>query len=293
MPGRIRCRLRASGFVLLAGLALHAPLPAQETGARRGVEQKLVFVRQLLTDSPATRRIAASNNAAAIQHVEEGRAQLERATTAFEAGDLVAAETAANAAIWALGRARQLVPDDMNRVIAERVRYQQLLLSAERMVPTFRAHLARAGVEDAPDLSAAQALVEQARALAASERLVDANRALLQAERHLLVGLDRTIADRTLVYTAHFESPEKEFDYELERFKSFVALVPIALAEFKPGAQAQAQVQELIEQGQGMSAQATTQAGNLRYDAALATLRAGTQLIQRALSAAGLVIPTQ
>lgn len=293
MPSGSLCRLRASGLVLLAGLALHDPILAQEAGPRRSVEQKLVFVRQLLTDSPATRRIAASGNAAAMQQIEEGRAQLERATSALEAGDLAAAETAANAAIWALGRARQLVPDDMNRVIAERVRYQQLLLSAERIVPTYRAHLARAGVSDAPDLSAALALLEEARTLAASERLADANRALLQAERHLLVGLNRTIADRTLVYTAHFESPEKEFDYEMERFKSFVELVPIALAEFKPDSQAQAQVRQLLEQGQGMQAQATAQAGNRRYDAALATLRAGTQLIQRALSAAGLVIPTQ
>ncbi|MCU0940015.1 MAG: hypothetical protein MUC86_12990 [Burkholderiaceae bacterium] len=293
MPDGSLSRLRASGFVLLVGLLLQGPIGAQEAGARRSVEQKLVFVRQLLTDSPATRRITASGNAAAIQQVEEGRAQLERAAAAFEAGDLAAAETAANAAIWALGRARQLVPDDMNRVIAERVRYQQLLLSAERMVPTFRSHLARAGVSDAPDLSAALALVEEARTLAASERLTEANRALLQAERHLLVGLNRTIADRTLVYTAHFESPDKEFDYELERFKSFVELVPIALAEFKPGADAQAQVQQLLEQGQGLRAQATAQAANRGFDAALVTLRAGTQLIQRALSAAGLVIPTQ
>jgi hypothetical protein len=293
MPAGRLCRLRASGFVLLVGLLVQGPMAAQEAGPRRSVEQKLVFVRQLLTDSPATRRIAASGNAAAVQQVEEGRAHLERATAAFEAGDLAVAETAANAAIWSLGRARQMVPDDTHRVIAERVRYQQLLLSTERMVPTFRSHLARAGVSDAPDLSAALALVEEARTLAASERLADANRALLQAERHLLVGLNRTIADRTLVYTAHFESPDKEFDYELERFKSYVELVPIALAEFKPGAPTQAQVQQLLDQGQDMHAQATAQAGSRRYDAALATLRAGTQLIQRALSAAGLVIPTQ
>jgi hypothetical protein len=278
---------------LLTLLALLAPAQAQDAALRRSVEQKLAFVRQMLADSPAARRIAASDSAAAKQHLEDGRTEYERADAALASGDLAGAETAANAAIWALGRARQLVPDDMRRAISDRVRYAQLLLSTERMVPTYRAHLARAGLNHAPDLEAALGLVEQARMLAAAERLGEANRALLQAERHLLVGLSRTIADRTLVYSAHFDSPEKEFDYELDRFRSHVELVPIALDEFKPGAGERAQVEALLAQGQALRAQAVAEAKGRQFAGGLATIRAATQSVQRALSAAGLVIPTQ
>lgn len=284
--------LRAIGGAV-ALLALPAAVQGQDPAARRAVEHKLAFINKMLTDSPASRRIAASDNAAAKQHFDEGRTQAARAGEALEAGDLAAADSAASAAILSLGRARQLVPDDMNRVIADRVRYSQLLLSTERMVPTYRAHLARGGQSSAPDLEAALGLVEQARTLAAAERLADANRALLEAERHLLVGLNRTIADRTLVYTAHFETPEKEFDYEVERFRSYVELVPIALDEFKPAAAARAQVHELVEQGRVLHTQALAQAKNRHVDGALVSIRAATQSVQRALTAAGLVIPTQ
>ena len=288
-----RRTLAGGGLALLASLALGGPLQAQEAGSRRNVERKLEFVRQLLTDSPAARRISASGNAAAIQQVEEGRAQLDRATAALDAGDLAAADAAANAAIGALGRARKLAPDDAGRADVERARYRQLLASAERMVPTYREHLERAGFADAPDLSAAVGLIEQARTLAAAERHGDAIRSLLAAERHLLVGLGRTIADRTLVYTAHFETPEKEFAYELERFKSFVDLVPIALLEFRPGVEAQAKVTQLVAQGQALRAEALAHADGRRIDAALASIREATQTVQRALNAAGLVIPMQ
>jgi len=288
-----RRTLAGGGLALLASLALGGPPQAQEAGTRRNVEQKLGFVRQLLTDSPAARRIAASGNAAAIQQVEEGRAQLERATAALEAGDLAVAAAAANAAIGALGRARELAPDDAGRADVERARYRQLLASAERMVPTYREHLERAGFADAPDLNAAVGLIEQARTLAAAERLGDAIRSLLAAERHLLVGLGRTIADRTLVYTAHFETPEKEFAYELERFKSFVDLVPMALLEFRPGVDAQADVTRFVERGQALRAEALAHAKGRRIDAALASIRSATQTVQRALNAAGLVIPMQ
>lgn len=282
---------RAIGSAL--ALLLLATVQAQEGGARRAVEQKLAFVKKMLSDSPAARRIAASDNAAAQQHFAEGRSQAERAGEALEAGDLAAADSAANAAILSLGRARQLVPDDMNRVIADRVRYSQLLLSTERIVPTYRSHLARAGLSSAPDLEAALSLLEQARTLAAAERLGEANRALLEAERHLLVGLNRTIQDRTLVYTAHFETPEKEFDYELARFRSYLDLVPIALDEFKPAAAARVQVRELVEQGESLRQQAQAQAKNRQFEGGLTAIRAATESVQRALTAAGLVIPTQ
>lgn len=279
-------------IALSAALFIAAAL-AQDAAARRTVEQKLELVRQLVSDSPAARRIAASGNSAAQRHLEEGRRHFERAGEALRAGDIAAAGAAADEALWSFGRARQLVPDDMSRAIAERVRYQQLLQSAERMVPTYRGHLAHAGAADAPDLAAALALIEQAKTLAAAERIGEANRALLQAERHLLVGLNRTIGDRTLVYRAHFETTAQEFDYELERHRSLHELVPVAIDQLKPGAEARAAIGQLVERSQSLRARAVALAGERRHEAALDTVREATALLQRALTTAGLAMPTQ
>ena len=283
---------RCFRLAVLASLLLPAAAPAQDAEARRSVEQKIEFARQLVFDSPVARRIAASNNAAAKGHVDEGRTLLAQAGDAMKAGDLAGAERAANEAIWALGRARQLVPDDMSRTIAERVRYQRLMESAERIVPTYRMHLSHAGLSDSPDLNAALGLIDEARSLAGAERLADANRALLQAERHLLIGLNRTIGDKTLVVSTHFDSPAKEFDYELERHRSYLELVPLAIEEFKPGEDARALIRRFIERSQALRAQAAAQAGNRQHDAALVSVREAVNFLQRALSAAGLVMPT-
>lgn len=277
----------------LCGTILVAAVFAQDATARRTVEQKLELVRQLVSDSPAARRIAASGNATAQRHLDEGRRHYEQAGDALRAGDIAAAGAAADEALWSFGRARQLVPDDANRAIAERVRYQQLLQSAERMVPTFRAHLAHAGSTDAPDLAAALELIEQAKTLAAAERMTEANRALLQAERHLLVGLNRTIGDRTLVYRAHFETPALEFDYELQRHGSLHELVPIAIDELKPGEEARAAVRRLVERSLSLRERAVALARERRHEAALETVREATALLQSALTTAGLAMPTR
>lgn len=270
-----------------------ASASAQDAAARRTVEQKLELVRQLMSDSPASRRIAASGNAAAQRHLDEGRRHFERAGEALRAGDIAAAGAAADEALGSFGRARQLVPDEANRAIAERVRYQQLLRSAERMVPTYRTHLEHAGATDAPDLAAAVDLIEQAKAHAAAERIAEANRALLQAERHLLIGLNRAIGDRTIVYRAHFETPALEFDYELQRHRSLHDLVPVAIDELKPDTEARAAIRRFVERSQALRARAVALAGERRHEAALKTIREATALLHDALTAAGLAMPTQ
>jgi tetratricopeptide (TPR) repeat protein len=286
-------RAAARWFVPLWMALLVAAASAQDAAARRTVEQKLELVRQLVSDSPAARRIAASGNATAQRYLDDGRRHFERAGEALRAGDIAAAGAAADEALWSFGRARQLVPDDASRTIAERVRYQQLLQSAERMVPAFREHLAHAGATDSPDLAAAVGLIENAKAHAAAERFAEANRALLQAERHLLVGLNRTIGDRTIVYRAHFETPALEFDYELERHRSVHDLVPIAIDELKPGDEARAAIRRVVERSQSLRARAVALAGERRYDVALETIREATALLHGALTAAGLAMPTQ
>lgn len=279
--------------VALVCVVLTGALAAQELAQKRMLEQKLDFVRQLIGDSPAVQRIAASENEVAKRHLDEGRRHYARAVDVLRSGDLPAAEKAANDAIWSIGRARQLVQDNSNRVIAERVRHQQLMSSAERLIPTYRAHLGHAGLNEDADLAAAIGLVEKAASLASAERIGDANRALIEAERHLLLGLTRLVGSKTLDYTPHFDSELKEYEYELERHASFRDLVPLAVAELNPGADARALIARYVERSQAMRGQAVTQAGHKQYATAVGVLKEATTYLQRALAAAGLTVPQQ
>jgi hypothetical protein len=280
----------AASFVCVA---LAGNLPAQELAQKRALEQKLEFVRTLIGDSPAVQRISASGNDVARKHLDEGRAHYTNAVELMKAGDLQAAEKAANDAIWSIGRARQLVQDTSNKMVAEKLRNQQLLASTERLIPTYKTHLAQSGLDADADLAAAQGLIEQANAFVQAERLGDANRTLLEAERHLLLGLTRLVGSRTLDYTPRFDSAAKEYEYELERNRSFGELVPLAMGELNPGADARNLIARFVERSQALRSQALAQAGQKQYASAVTLLKDATLQLQRALAAAGLTVPQQ
>jgi hypothetical protein len=274
-------------------VALSGALPAQELAQKRALEQKLEFVRTLIADSPAVQRITASGNDVAKKHLDDGRRQYTNAVDLLKAGDLQAAEKAANDAIWAIGRARQLVQDTSNRLVAEKLRNQQLLASTERLIPTYKTYLAQSGLDADADLAAAQGLIDQADALAVAERIGDSNRTLIEAERHLLLGLTRLVGSKTLDYTPRFDNPAKEFDYELERHRSFGDLVPLAVGELNPGTDARNLIARYVERSQVLRAQAVAQASQKQFANAVGLLKEATLQLQRALAAAGLTVPQQ
>ncbi len=273
--------------------ALTGSLPAQELAQKRALEQKLEFVRTLIADSPAVQRISASTNDVAKKHLEEGRQQYGNAVELLKLGDLQAAEKAANDAIWSMGRARQLVQDTSNRLVAEKLRNQQLLASTERLIPTYKTYLAQSGLDADADLAAAQGLIEQAAALAGAEKVTDANRALLDAERHLLLGLTRLVGSKTIDYTPRFDTAAKEYEYELDRHRSFGDLVPLAVGELNPGTDARNLIARFVERSQSLRSQAVSLAGQKQYANAVGLLKEATLQLQRALAAAGLTVPQQ
>ena len=54
----------------------------------------------------------------------------------------------------------------------------------------------------------------------------------------LLNDASARLAGHTIVYDVRFADRKEEFDFELERFRSFERLVPLALLEFRPSAEA-------------------------------------------------------
>ncbi len=269
------------------------PLLAQELQQKRALEQKLEFVRTMIADGPVVQRISASGNDVARRHLEDGRAQYTNAIDLLKAGDLNAAEKAANDAISSIGRARQMVQDSGTRQTAEKARHAQLLASTERLIPTYKAHLAQSGLDADADLAAAQDLVGQASALAQAEKLADANRTLLEAERHLLLGLTRLVGSKTIDYTPRFDTPAKEYEYELERNRSFGDLVPLAMGELNPGTDARTLITRFVERGKTLREQAVAQASQKQFANATGLLKEATLQLQRALAAAGLTVPQQ
>ncbi len=283
--------------LLAVSLAVAGSGAAEEAGVL--LRQKQALVKRLLADDSAAGRIAASGNEQAMRFVAAAAEHHANSEALTERGEFARADKLLNEAMWAIGKARQMVPDNMTRLIELRVRYARLLGAVDALRSSFEHNLrrireitSRVPVPDS-DLRAVSALIEEAKSYATAESPARAVERLELAEHRLLIALNRLLGSTTLNYTERFETPAGEFSYELERHNSYASLVPIALERFNPGPAALRLVERYADNGRAAAAKAEQQAAKKDYRSALKSVRLATAHLQRALGAAGLAVPSE
>ncbi len=270
--------------------ALHAH--ALDDGATRALlQQRIRLIATLIADSPAAARITSSGNATAVAHLDEGRVHHALAQDLFESGDIAGASREVDEALRHVSMARRMVPDTSARLAAARLRNEQLLASTERLIGAWRDRTPMGDAGAAGDLLQATSLLDVARRLAAAGHFGDADQALGQAERHVLSGMARSLPGATLDYTLRFSTPAEEFQHELARQRDLADLLPVAIRELKPRADALALIERYGETGKALQLQALQQYQAGQTAQAMVHLRNATMYLQRALLAAGLVAP--
>lgn len=274
---------------------VRTPGPAVRA-SRQLIEQKLAFLKGALSDSPALRRIEAGDSAEARKLLAAAQENYRNAVLSFKNNDLAGADKQLNVATSLIGKARQLAPDATARNVEHRVRYAQMLESVESLRISYQRQLQRAKpprgeVEGDALLVNVVRLIDDAKGLAKAEQVARANQTLAEAERSLMTGISRALGSKTIEYAQRFDTPVDEYDYELDRNRSYAELIPIALSEFKPGVEAVREAQGFLNANRGLREQAQQRAAAKDYRAALAALRNGTTQLQKGLAAAGLRVP--
>lgn len=285
--------------LLLAALALPVlPCAAADdsAAARSAIDQRLRLTASLVADGSTAQRIIASGNPRAIAHLDEGRVHHALAQDLLAKGDLAGARRAADEALRNLSQARRLVPDTPAQLGLTRTRYEQMMASLERLVESWRQRLVAAKAAASPDggdndLVAATGLMQTARGLGAEGRFDDAVRMLGTAETHVLAGMNRLMHASTLDYTARASTPAEEYQLELARHRSLADLVPLAVSDLKPRPEALILVDRYTEASSALRTQAEERLRAGDTQQALAHLRNALLYVQRALTAAGLVVP--
>lgn len=270
-----------------------SPTPAI-VGADMVLAQKSAMVDKVLNESPVAARVLGSGNDEARRHFTRARELAAHARALRADGLRRAADGLLNEAIAEISQAQQLVPDPGAQQAGERARYAQL---QDSVVATRRtaqialpAPAPRTGESREMMLARADLMVDQAAQLARADRYIEANKQLDAALLLLLQDASSRLAGHTIVYDVRFADRREEFDFELERHRSFERLVPLALVEFRPAAEARAladryvaQARELRERGEAQFARDPL--------AAIKDVSDGTDALRRALQAAGLVVP--
>jgi hypothetical protein len=290
--------LLALALLQSAGLAVAqgpqaAARPAPEVTAQT-LEQKAAMLDRVLNQSPVAARIASSGNDTARKHFATARELLAHARELGKDGVLRGADALLNEAIYEVSRAQQLVPDPGSQQAAERARYEQLENSVAALKRTaliaLPATASRRGESREQVVAHADVLADQATSLARSNRYIEANKQMEAALMLLLNDASARLAGHTIVYDVRFADRKEEFDFELERFRSFERLVPLALLEFRPSAEARVLVDRHVAQATELRQRGEAQ---LPRDplAAIKDVTEGTDALRRALQAAGLQVP--
>jgi hypothetical protein len=279
--------MKPSHTALALGLLIAGGI-ASADDARTQAEQRVRLAARLIADSPAAQRIQASGNAVAISHLDEGRLHLSTAEEALKAGDHAKARKSADESLQHLGMARRLVPDQPSRQQALRQRHEQHLASVERLVEAWRV---RAGSKADNALLDATGQVGQAKRFGDEQRYDDSLRTLATVEQQLVAGLARLFPSRELDYTPRSSDPAAAFADEMASYSALSELVPLAVRELAPRADARALIERYVQSAHALHAQAQQRFEAGERDAALATLRNATLYVQRALASAGVVTP--
>jgi hypothetical protein len=281
----------------LIGLSVDARAQTRENAGTRAnpspamVEQKAALVARLLNDTPVADRMATGGTAEARSASAQATALYHRARTALAAGDIGQADSLLGESLALLSRSRQAAPSSQQQL----ARCQQLLESVQSLLSAYerRASVSnRAGREgvdpvrtDAADaMTRAAAQVEQRR-YGAAIALLDAT-----AEK-LLRALNATLDGAEVEVSHRFATPAEEYQFELARNVDYASLIPLALRELSPAPSAREEVAAQLAGSRKQLDVAQAQVTRQDYASALASIRQSTALLQRALAAAGLVVP--
>lgn len=290
----------APAVLLLAGVAWAqtGPVNPRPEVSAKSVEQKAQMVDRLIFNSPVATRVGSSKNDDARRHFNNAREYYTHGKALAGSGQLRGADLLFNEAIWEMGRAQTLVPDQATRIAEERARYQQLKGSVDALLRTYELGVAGPGAitltGDVPgerNVKGALALLEEGRVLSENSKLVEANAALEKALGLLLKDALTRTQGKTLVYDRRFADVKQEFSYELERQRSYESLVPLAVLEYRPSKEAVALIERYVQNSRNLRSKAEAQAAANDHAQGVQTLNEATDALQRALQAAGLSVP--
>lgn len=254
------------------------------------LQQKMALVEKLIGSLP---RDNAADSPDLRKHAEEAQAHLTNARASLAAGDQQVAEAELDQAMRHLSKARKGGAGVKNE---ERDAYNQISHSMESMLESYRQSVERIDQKDPrraqanTNINQVALMMDQARKLAESQ-VRAATSMMLAAQKSMLQGYSTVIGSDTVVYSQTFNSPKEEYRYELERNKSYQELIPLAKAELKPSPEVMLKMETMVEENRGKLKLAEVKAGQFDFTGAVASLREGTEALQRALLNAGLTVP--
>jgi tetratricopeptide (TPR) repeat protein len=149
----------------------------------------------------------------------------------------------------------------------------------------------KANVEQKQQLKrTVSALLNSAADYAAANDYEQAAKTVKQAYQIITASIEQLRGGETLVRTLHFETPEEEYHYELDRNDTYQMLIHM-LVEDKKTMDVTERVQQFLDQARALRKLGERQAENGEFDTAIKSLEQSTRNLIFAMRNAGFFIP--
>lgn len=255
------------------------------------VNKKLSYAKMVAMSKPA-KRVKQSGHEQANDLLQEALGMLDQARIKQEAGDSREALALVDEALRKMSAASQMVPSD-DVVGEQRQRYQDMLNTLNDNRKSHQAAAQRMQRSDGEasvvsyDKAEVEALVKKAENGAAGSKYSEAIASLQEADRLVTAALNEMLKSQTVVYQLNLDTPEGEYQYELDRYHGYVDLVPLALDDKQPNQSMKSLFDGYVSKGNESHAKALEFAAKGKYPEAIRLLQDATKDVQRGLRMLG------
>lgn len=251
------------------------------------VTMKLNYAKLVVMTSSNAQRIQDSDNEKAKARLKTAREKYSQAATAAEKGDFKRAESLASEAMLLVVSAARMVPDAAVQEQQARKRYAGLL----QQIDTYSKWYWKFHDKNLPhdqEVDKVMADVEEAKRVAEAGNYIDSNERLSALLNILIAKTDDSLSEqRTVTYDLKFETPDKEYDYELSRNQEFERLVALALKQKQPSAGVRGLIKRYVKKALTQRAEAEKYRESEGFEMAIKQLRSATGQFETALKMAG------
>jgi hypothetical protein len=289
-----RVVLGLAAFALASAIGLaeaqeNKRLPATQANT----EQKAKFVRNLVTNSQASRTIEGSSNEASKASLKQARDLVGEADKDIVGGKFDSADEKLNKALDLVQTETRKLSDGSGVAKSGKDAYDKRLATVKSMMEA-QSRVAKEKSLTGNVASKREAItkyMEEADAYAKLGRYDQANVTLDKAYAVVTQDVTSMRSGDKLVKDLKFDTPHDEYVYEIDRNDSHFMLLRLQLSEKPPMAGYAEQIEALRREADAMRKQAEGEGTTKNYPAAIKTLGDSTQKLIRALRMAGAYIP--
>ena len=213
----------------LAQLAKHKDVAIKDVDPKK-VKQKIAYVDMLMQFK---------GKALPAEQLNLIKDKLNSAKSLEKQGDLAGSLALAQEAAELFKKKEVQAGPSKEELAEQKEEFNDLLVTLEAFIDSHLASFKQAKEEGRKTVSydsdAVGSLVVDAKNLAEKQQYESAGKQVKKAERMVTKALNEMLNAQTIVYDLNFKTPADEFAYEVNRYKGYAELVPVAIEVKKPG----------------------------------------------------------